>query len=302
MPLAALVGLWLVGRAAMLLHLEPVSAAIFDLAFPVALAAAVWREIAAGRNLRNAPIALLLTLFAFANLLDHAGGLVAALEGYGMRLALAVAALMIALVGGRVTPSFTRNWMARAGLAPLPAQMDNLDRVALATTAASLAGWIAAPDTTLVAAALSVAGIMLLVRLLRWRGYRALTEPIVLVLHLGYLWLALALLLLGLAGLAPSVLPTTSAIHALTAGAIGTMTLAIMTRATRGHTGRPIVADGATFAIYVLVTLGALLRVLAPVMGDLHAPLLVLGGVAWSGAFALFAVFYGPMLVTRRAT
>ncbi len=114
--------------------------------FPLALAAAVWREIVAGRNFRNMPIAALLTLFAMANLLDHAGAQVAVLDGVGIRLALGVAALMIALVGGRVTPSFTRNWMARAGLAPLPAPMDHFDRAALAVTAVALLTWIAAPE------------------------------------------------------------------------------------------------------------------------------------------------------------
>jgi uncharacterized protein involved in response to NO len=300
MPLAVLVGLWLIGRLAMLVHPEPVSTAILDLLFPLTLAAAVWREIAAGRNVRNAPIAALLTLFALASLLDHASGFFEALDGLGIRLALGVAAMLIALVGGRVTPSFTRNWMARAGLAPLPASMDGLDRLALLVTAVSLAGWIAAPDAAPVGGGLVAAGALLLARLARWRGHRALAEPIVLVLHLGYLWLSLALLLLGLAGLQPALVPATSAIHALTAGAVGTMTLAIMTRASRGHTGRPLVADGPTIAIYVLVTLGALLRVAAPFAGDLYVSVLVSGGIAWSAAFALFAIAYGPMLASRR--
>ncbi|MGH6922817.1 MAG: NnrS family protein [Propylenella sp.] len=301
-PLAGLVTLWLIGRVAMFLHPEPLSTAALDLAFPLALAAAVWREIVAGRNLRNAPVALLLTLFAFANLLDHAGGFSASLEGYGIRLGLGVAALLIALVGGRVTPSFTRNWMARLQLAPLPAAMDHLDRIALGVTAIAVIGWVIAPDASAVATGLLAAGIFLFARLARWHGHRAVEEPIVLVLHLGYLWLATALFLLGAAGLLPSLVPATSAVHALTAGAVGTMTLAIMTRASRGHTGRALTADGATVSIYILVTLGAVLRVLAPFMGDLYAPVLVLGGIVWSAAFALFAISYAPMLIGRPAT
>jgi len=300
-PLAALVGLWLAGRMAMFANPEPLSTAVLDLAFPVVLAAAVWREIVAGHNLGNAPVALLLSLFAAANLLDHAVGLAVGLQGYGIRLALAVAALLMALVGGRVIPSFTRNWMARTKRAPLPAPMDHLDRMAIGVTAIVLAGWVAAPDASSVATGLLAAGLLLLARLVRWRGHRTLAEPIVLVLHLGYLWLALALLLMGLSGLAPSSVPVSSAFHALTAGAVGTMTLAVMTRASRGHTGREIVADGVTLAIYMLVTFGALLRVLAPFTADMYAPMLMLSGTAWSGAFALFAVSYGPMLVTKRA-
>jgi uncharacterized protein involved in response to NO len=235
--LAVLTGLWLIGRAAVSFDPEPVSAAILDLLFPAALAAAIWREILAGRNFGNAPIAVLFTLFAAANLLDHAGGIVPALQGYGIRLALGIAAMLIALVGGRVTPSFTRNWMARLRLSPLPAPMDGLDRLALATTAAAVVGRIFAPDSLLAGAALIAAGALLMMRLARWRGYRTVSEPMVLILHLGYFWLAASLQLLGLAAIAPMIVPASSGIHALTAGAVGTMTLAVMTRASRGHTG-----------------------------------------------------------------
>jgi uncharacterized protein involved in response to NO len=266
----------------------------------VALAAAIWRKILVGRNFQNAPIAVLLSLFALANLVDHLAARLVALDGCGIRLALSVAALLVALVGGRVTPSFTRNWMARTGLAPLPAPMDHLDRLALAVTAIALVGWIVAPDQTPVGAGLLTAGVLLVARLLRWHGYRAAREPIVLILHLGYLWLAVALLLLGLAVLAPSVMPISAAIHALTAGAIGTMTLAVMTRATRGHTGRTITADAVTNVIYILVTLGALLRVAAPLLEALYSYALIAGGVAWSGAFLLFACAYAPMLFRKR--
>jgi uncharacterized protein involved in response to NO len=208
--------------------------------------------------------------------------------------------MMIALVGGRITPSFTRNFLARMGLAPLPAPMGKLDRVALATSALSLSGWVIVPDAVPAGVGLVAAGALLAARLLRWSGRHAIGEPIVLVLHLGYLWLAVALLLLGFAVALPSRVPASAAIHALTAGAVGTMTLAVMTRATRGHTGRPIIADHATIAIYFLVTVGALLRVVAPFTGGLYVPLLLAGGVLWPAAFALFVLAYGPMLMSRR--
>jgi uncharacterized protein involved in response to NO len=299
-PLAWLVGLWALGRLAVAFDPEPVSAAALDLLFPVALAAAIWREIVAGRNVGNAPIAVLFTLFAAANLLDHAGRFLPALEGYGVRVALGVAAMLIALVGGRVTPSFTRNWMARLGLSPLPAPLDRLDRAALLAAAIAVATWAFRPDSALAGTALVTAGALLAVRLARWRGHRVLREPIVLVLHLGYLWLAAALALIGLATLLPETVPASSGIHALTAGAIGTMTLGVMTRATRGHTGRAIVADRATVAIYALVGAGALLRVVAPFAASAYLPLLIAGGVAWSGAFLIFVIAYGPMLLRPR--
>ena len=301
-PLAAMAGLWCIGRIALLAHPEPLSTALLDLLFPIMLAAAVWREILVGRNFGNLPIALLITLFVFANGLDHAGALAPALGGYGIRLALAVAALMMAIVGGRVTPSFTRNWMSRAGLAPLPAAMDRLDQTALMLTAGGLVGWVASPHAFVVGTVLAAAGGLLLIRLFRWRGYRTLGEPIVLVLHLGYLWLAVALLLLGFSILLPASVPASSAIHALTAGAVGTMTLAVMTRATLGHTGRTVASDSRTNTLYALVTLGALFRVAAPLLASAYTPLLVAGGVLWSAAFALFVVVYGPMLVSKRVT
>ena len=299
-PLAALVGLWLVGRMAVAGNPEPVSAAVIDLAFPIALAAAVWREIVAGRGLKNAPVALLISLFAFASLTDHLSGHFPVLDGSGIRLALGVAALMITLVGGRVTPSFTRNWMAREKFAPLPAPIDALDHLAIVATAVAIVGWIVAPDMPPTGAALLVAAALQVARLLRWRGHRTLREPIVLILHVGYLWLAAALALLGLAALVPSAVPIGSGIHALTAGAVGTMTLAVMTRASRGHTGQPLVADAPTVAIYALVTLGALLRVAAPLTGQHYPHLLVIGGALWASAFGLFALAYGPMLIRKR--
>jgi uncharacterized protein involved in response to NO len=301
-PLAAMTLLWFIGRFALLAHPEPLSTAFLDLLFPIALAGLVLREILVGRNLANIPIVALLALFAIANGLDHAGALVPSLEGYGIRLGLVVAALMMAIVGGRVTPSFTRNWMSRTGRAPLPAVMGNLDRTALVVTAAGLFGWVVQPQSFIGGAVLAAAGLLLLVRLLRWRGHRTLGEPILLVLHLGYLWLAVALLLLGLAALLPSVITASSAVHALTAGAVGTMTLAVMTRASRGHTGRTIASDGPTNAIYGLVTLGALFRVAAPLVASAYVPLLVAGGLLWSAAFGLFVLAYGAMLISKRVS
>lgn len=298
-PLAGLVGLWLAGRVACALASDPVAAMAVDLAFPVVLALSVWREVLAGRNWRNAPVAVMITLFGAANALHHAGNLDLVPQGLGTRLALAAAAMLIALIGGRIVPSFTRNWLVRAGARSLPASFGRLDKAALAATGLALLLWVAVPDGPATAALMALAGALLLVRLVRWRGYRTGAEPIVLILHLGYLWLAAAFLLFGasLAGL----LPGTAALHALTAGAVGTMTLAVMTRASLGHTGRAILADRPIQAIYALVTLGALLRVAAPLAPDLSIPLLTAGGTLWSASFLLFAIRYAPVLWGRRA-
>ena len=119
------------------------------------------------------------------------------------------------------------------------------------------------------------------------------------ILHVGYGWLALGLLFLGLNGLT-EMLPETASLHALTVGAVGTMTLAVMTRASLGHTGRPLAAGPATKAIYALITIAAVLRILSPVAGDQIELALWLTGAAWSGAFGLFVVFYGGALARPR--
>jgi uncharacterized protein involved in response to NO len=94
--------------------------------------------------------------------------------------------------------------------------------------------------------------------------------------------------------------PATAALHALTVGAVGTMTLAVMTKASLGHTGRPSSAGPATKAIYGLITVAALLRILSPLAGDLIELALWLAGAAWSCAFGLFAVVYGFVLAPPR--
>ena len=297
-PLAGLVLLWFAGRAACVGLPHPFAAMAVDAAFPAVLAFAVWREVVSGRNWKNAPVATMISLFGIANLLDHAANLGLVADGLGIRLALASAVVLLALIGGRIVPSFTRNWLARHEGTVLPASFGMVDKAALATTAMACMAWIAVPDAAFTALVLILAGILLGVRLARWRGYRTSVEPILLILHVGYGWLAVAVALIGLASI--SDIPESSALHALTAGAIGTMTLAVMTRASLGHTGRAIVAGRSVVASYAAITVGAILRVLAPFAGDWYAPVLITGGALWSAAFVLFAIRYAPILLGRR--
>lgn len=295
-PLAALALLWVSGRMAMLFP-GPLSSVI-DSLFLVAFAGVIWREVLAGKNWRNLPVCLLVSLFAIANIAFHLnppGDL-----GLGVRLALGVAATLISLIGGRITPSFTRNWMRAQGLSAQPAAPEQpLDKAGLALTAAAALLWAALPDALVTGAALALAGAANLVRLSRWQGLRTFKEPLVSVLHLGYLWLSAALALLGASILTPLV-PRTAGIHALTAGAVGVMTLAVMTRATRGHTGRPLHADAPTTAIYVAINLAALTRVAAPFLPQAHVALLSASSLLWMLAFGGFAAVYWRMLAQPR--
>jgi uncharacterized protein involved in response to NO len=294
-PLAVLVSLWLAGRIGMLLSasIGAMGTTVLDLAFPAAFLAVVAREIIAGRNWRNLPMIGALTGLLLANALVHLGALdLADTAAFGNQLGIAVLILLISLVAGRIIPSFTRNWLAkqRPDLSG-PASFDWLDRAVLGATVAALAGWLAAPDATATGWLCIATGLAHWLRLARWRGAATLTEPLLWVLHLGYSWIGLGFVLLGLTGLS-SWLPPFTALHALTVGAIGTMTLAVMTRATLGHTGRPLAAGTGTTTIYALVTVAAILRLLAPAAGTSYLLTLSLAGAAWSAAFGLFAILY----------
>jgi uncharacterized protein involved in response to NO len=299
-PLGALAGLWLAGRIAMLFEpsLGPVAAGV-DCLFLIAFASLVWREVLAGRNWRNLPVALLVSAFAAANVAFHLQG-EAAVSGVGERLAIGVAATLIALIGGCITPGFTANWLrAHGSKARLPAGPSRFDTGVIVLTAAAALAWAAFPQARAVGWALAAAGAGHLVRLVRWRGWAARAEPLVWILHLGYGWLGAGLLLLGVSRLSPAI-PMTSGVHALTAGAVGVMTLAVMTRASRGHTGRPLAADKATTAIYAAINLAAAARVAAPLSGAGQPTLLMISAVLWTVAFGGFALAYAPMLTRPR--
>ncbi len=295
--LGALALLWIAGRIAVLAA-DAATAAIVDLAFPAVLIAVVARELAAGRNFRNLPMIVALALLFTGSLLVHlhANG-IAYTAAAGNRLGIATLLALIALVGGRIVPSFTRNWLAKArpDVAP-PASPSRFDVVCLVVVLTGLAGWVLMPETS---SPLQVAaGLAAAARLSRWRGPATVRNPLLLILHAGYGWLALGLLFLGLNGIFEWA-PPGAPLHALTVGAIGTMTLAVMTRASLGHGGRPLAAGAATIGIYLLVTGAALLRVIAPV-SPYPIQVTSLAGLAWSAAFLLFALSYAPLLIGKK--
>src|SRR5688572_6422173 len=206
--LAALVLLWLAGRAALFL---PAGLSWIDLAFGVVLMAVVARELIAGRNWRNLPMLVALGLLVAGNVLFHLG------IDPTCRLGIATLLMLIALVGGRIVPSFTRNWLAKRGPGTrLPAPESALDRVALLLTLVALGAWVSG----LANWPALVAGAVLAARLARWRGLSTVREPLLFILHMGYAWLALGLILLGL-----DVQPQ-AALPALTVGANRTLKLA----------------------------------------------------------------------------
>ena len=260
------------------------------------------REIVAARNWRNLPLIAPVTMLAIANLLMHLQALGALVpSGLGWRLALAAVLVQLSVVGGRIIPSFTRNWLAQRHHTHLPASHAWIDRLALGTLHAGVVGWAFMPGNSLVGSLLLLAALFNAWRLLYWRGIATAAEPLLLILHVGYGWLVLGSALLGLSILDARV-PLNAAIHALTAGAIGTMVLAVMTRATRGHTGRALSADRPTRLIYVLATFAAITRVAAGFSGEWVLGFLSLSAVLWVGAFGGFVLQYGPMLLGWRTS
>jgi uncharacterized protein involved in response to NO len=300
--LAALAGLWFAARLAVLFsaYVGPVVALIVDVGFFLVLFAVCAREVITAKN-RNFPVVVIILLFAMASALDHAEALGAPVPaGLGWRTGFALILMLISLIGGRIIPSFTRNWLSKQGRTTgLPGQPALFDKICLAVTAIAVGGWSMFPDARPVAILLLAAGTVQAVRLGRWSGYRTFRDPLVVILHVAYAWLPLGLLLLGASIIVPAV-PATAALHALSAGAMASMTLAVMTRATLGHTGRALLADRATVAIYAFVTLGAAIRVTAPLLPFDYMRLIELAGTLWGGAFLLFLFSYGPKLVGAR--
>jgi uncharacterized protein involved in response to NO len=209
-PLLVLAVVWQLGRLAVATSalIGPAPAAVVDLGFPALLMLAIAREILAGRNWRNLPMIAALALLFGANAMTHAAaaGWIETAQA-GLRGAVAVFVLLIALVGGRIFPCFTRNRLARLGVAARPAPFGLIDRSTIGLVAASGAAWAAGLPAPLNGPLLLLAGLAAAVRLARWRGTVALGEPPLLALHLGHGWLALGLALLGAAELWPTLPP-----------------------------------------------------------------------------------------------
>lgn len=301
-PLVLLVLLWTAGRIAMVLGTEPIwIVSLIEAAFLVVLAGLVWREIIAGHNGRNLKVAAAVTALAVANIGFHAVVLTSGgLPQMAIRAGLSVLIFLILLVGGRITPTFTRNWLAGQSKS-LPAQHGKLDDLCLILSLGALAGWTILESTGVASVLLVVSGLLNVMRLLRWRGELTMAEPLLIALHVGYLWTASALVLIGLAGLAPAHVPAVAGTHAAGAGAVGVMTLAVMTRASLGHTGRALHAGSGTVAIYALVNLGALIRVAAPFLDSpIQSQANHWAAALWAGGFAGFALLYGPRLIGAR--
>ncbi len=284
-PLAAIASLWLLARALAFYSL-PV-AALADAAFALAVAWGIGRPLIRSRNRNVFFIAIVLALGAAS-----IGFL--AYPGLALAVGLDVVLLVMTVVAGRVVPAFTNNAVPGAGARRVRAiEIGAIGSVLaiLFLDAFQLAGIAAV--AALAAAALHGA------RLALWAPLKTRGRPMLWILHLSYAWIVAHLALRGLAGF--DLVPGTLATHALTVGAIGGLTLGMMTRTARGHTARPLAAGRAEVAAYVLVQLAAAIRVFLPLLlPAAYAAAVMLSAVLWSAAFTVFVVAYYPILSRPR--
>lgn len=304
-PLGGLVALWLIGRAAVAFSEGVPFAALLlaVLAMPVVLAVALAREIVAGKNWRNLIVLGVLAVFILGNaifLIEDLQGANAA-KGYGLRLGLGAAIMMTAVIGGRIIPAFTRNWLNRQGKGRMPAPpMQRFDKQALLALAVGGVVWALAPQSIMAGVLLILVGVLHLLRLMRWAGDRVLAEPLLWVLHLAYLFLPLGALALGLRVFWPGLLDDAAAQHLWMAGVLGLMTLAVMSRATLGHTGHALSAGRGTVLVYLAMLASVVFRVAAGAWPEQTDALYLLSGLGWLLAFGGFALLYGPLCLRPR--
>lgn len=287
--------LWLLGRLAMWYSgaLPAWAVMVADLAFVPVLAIKIGSQLLKRPKPQNVMFLGFLTLLWLSNLTVHLEwiGITDDTVTSGLRAGLLSVIALISTLGGRVTPAFTRNAMHRAGVpeARFPVSSNRLEKAALVLALSlPVTMLLRLPDQVPAVLALVLGGVQV-ARLSRWGGAWAMRQPILIALHMGLGMLALGLLLWGAAGLGLG--SEVAAMHVLGIGGVGGMTIAVMSRATLGHSGRPLVAPGPVALGYALVPAAALARWLGSTLpGDWYFPAMLGAAALWSLAFALFVV------------
>lgn len=305
LPLLALVLLWLAGRIAVFFSAQMgwLAAAVVDCAFLLAVVGAAAVEIAAGRNWRNLNVLVPVAVLLAANILFHLEAHQSGVSDVGRRLGIGAGVVLITIIGGRIIPSFTRNWLVRENPGRLPMPFNRFDTAIIIISALALVGWAFLPGSVETGLTLMVAALLNALRLARWAGDRTLRDPLVLILHVAYIFIPLGMLLAALAILAPETVAPAAGLHAFGVGAIGTMTLAVMVRATLGHTGRELRAGKGGCFVFAAVIVASAARIAEALRltGDLPGDWFIhLTACAWAAAFFGFAMLYGGLLLRPR--
>ncbi|MDY6962688.1 MAG: NnrS family protein, partial [Pseudomonadota bacterium] len=299
-PLFFLFCIWVAGRLVFLVPgvIGAEAAAVVDSLFlPVLLAICV-REVVAGRKWKDLKVIGGLVALSLGNILFHLQVVLGGDPDLAIRLAVSAYVALVTIIGGRIIPSFTRNWINKMGRTDFPASYGRMDTIAITAGISALAAWGLLSEGPVVATLATAAFLLHLMRLTRWRGWTTLSEHLITILHIAYLFVPLGFL--GIAFAALGLLSPMAALHVLTVGTIASMMLAVMTRATRGHTGRVLTASRTTTAVYAAIVLAALLRPAADILPDHAQTLYAASGLAWLTAFGLYLLEYGPMLAMVR--
>lgn len=298
-PLLVLVMIWALGRVAVTFS-DAIGwslAMLIDASFLALIAAAAGREVVAGRNWRNLKVVALVLLLLLCNVAFHIEAHVDGAADISLRAGIAAVIVLVSLIGGRIIPSFTRNWLVRENPGRLPIPFGRFDIVVVTASALVLAWWSARPFGAATGAACVIAAMLHAARLGRWAGDRTSRDPLLLILHIGYVFIPLGFLLVAASAL--DLAPASAGMHAWMTGAAGIMTLAVMTRASLSHTGQRLVASTATRGIYMAVVAAALFRVEAALVPDWQNALLYLAALAWCLAFFGFAAVFGSLLLWK---
>ena len=300
LPLLTLLAVWMAGRVAVGLSALTgwIAATAIDGAFLLLVAAAAAREIVTGKNWGNLKIVAIVGILAAGNIAFHLEAHFSGSADFSVRAGVAAIILLISLVGGRVVPSFTRNWLARGKPGRMPSPFGRFDVGTVAASALALMLWIAAPDASCYRSRADRCGDNAAGPARPLGGRAHVFRPARPCPSCRLRLCARRLCPDGLRRARPH--PATAGIHAWTGGAVGTMTLAVMTRASLGHTGRELSASVGTQAIYTLVVVGALARICASVHPEWSGLLLVMSGVLWAAAFVGFVILYGSLLCRPR--
>ncbi|MBL1420036.1 MAG: NnrS family protein [Alphaproteobacteria bacterium] len=300
--LASLFGLWILGRVTIFYSefTGAYFAAIADLPLFFILGLYIFREISAQGTKRNLPIVILIFLFGFANALMHAE-LIWGIETeeYGYRLTVMLVATLIMLIGGRVIPSFTTNWLKQNGGDKMPILMNRYDLITILWTLFSMLLWVVMPVNIFTGYLFAGAAILNAIRLSRWQFLAIAKNPILLILHVAYAWLVIGLLLFGVV-IILQIDQMDLPIHAITVGGFTTMILAVMTRASLGHTGRKIIATKLTILVYICINISVIARLSASIYDVYETGFLYISAATWMLAFGLFIIQYAPYFFTDR--
>jgi uncharacterized protein involved in response to NO len=299
--LSGLVLLYLAGRVAVYLLgvLGPLWIAILDVAFLPVLTVLILRPIVSSRNWRNLPVVAVLFVLALANAAIHMALVQrdqATLRA-GIYASVYAVVMMMIIISGRIVPAFTRNAERARGSDAIVLERKYVGPLSMLIACAALLADLWQPRGGFASGLAFLAAPLLLVRQSGWQFRRVLDRPMLWILHVGHFWIVVGFLCLGLSNVSGFGIGA-AALHALTAGAMGTLILGMMPRVALGHSGRPIEASAATVWMFGLVIAGALVRVIgAAGAAALYRPGLLLGGGLWTTAWIVFLFSYGPILI-----